>query len=320
MFGTGLGEKAFHRRLVVSIDRRIDPADYANWLVLAHLAANLGCERLLAGIAVRRVQPNAKPMLELFDPAGCARGYAKLGWSAATRQLVRTEADALLALHGRLHGIIIPDLATRGVFADTEYSVATPLPLGLRPWTTDPIDAPDVALEVAHAAEVYKGPLKDSAHAKCLREQLIAAEGTTPHASRVLLHWLARLEENPTELQFGRWHGDWTPHNLGSLDGRVVAWDWEHSKVDVPIGFDALHWHHQRALPRGGLVAAVADVLATSDRLGSLGVPPEARRLTASLYLLGLYLRTVTLAIGGGGWNSRVYPAMLDVADNMDRN
>ncbi len=174
-------------------------------------------------------------------------------------------------------------------------------------------------LDVANSATVYRRPLAGSAYARYLREQLNAEMRNAPQASHALLAWLSRLEIDPNELAFGRWHGDWTPHNLATSNQHVIAWDWEHSRVDVPIGFDALHWHYQRVIFRAGLASAVAEVTNTSRRLGSLGVPPAAQGLVASLYLLEMFLRAARLAAGGGGWDPRIYPAMVKVATERDR-
>ncbi|MGW4502786.1 hypothetical protein ACWENR_29790, partial [Micromonospora sp. NPDC004336] len=53
-----------------------------------------------AACGVRPPDPNHKPTLQLFDPAGRPLGYAKIGWNGATRALVTTEAAALRELPG----------------------------------------------------------------------------------------------------------------------------------------------------------------------------------------------------------------------------
>ncbi len=318
MFRTRVAELAFRDRLVVSIDRGIATDDYPVWLAVSHLAEKLGAGELFASIPVRPIQPNAKPVLELFDARGDAIGFAKLGWSEATKELVRCEADALVELRDGIEGLVIPELETRGTFAHCEYLVSSPLPRELRAYSTDPLDAPDVVLSVAHSAPLTTGPLAGSQYAACARQEMEAAEPVTPGEAKVLLQWLDRLERSPAELEFGRWHGDWTPYNLATLDRQVVAWDWEHTRTEIPLGLDALHWHHQLALPEVGLAAAAAKVVETSARLGAMGVSPPARKLTASLYLLAIYLRNVTLAARGGGWRSRMYPEMLTIAAEMD--
>lgn len=319
MFRTGVGRRVFHHHLVVSIDGRVLGDDRPDWLLLEHLTRRLGHRRLLAGLAVRRVQPNSKPMLEVFDEDGRAVGFVKVAWSPGTERLVRAEADALSALAGGHGRLIVPDLLLRGRFAGHEYTVMSPLPSGLRRCASDPLTACEAPLEVARHPATSRVPLADSRHTRGHRETLASTTAEAPEASRVLLAWLSRLERDPTPLDFGRWHGDWMPHNLGRAGQRIAAWDWEHSRVDVPVGFDALHWHFQQRLPRSGLAAAVVEVDAAAQRLGAFGVPPSGRHLVASLYLLEMFVRTTTLAVGGGGWNPRFYPAMLEVAARRDR-
>ena len=119
-------------------------------------------------------------------------------------------------------------------------------------------------------------------------------------------------------VEFGHWHGDWVPWNLGRYAGRLVAWDWEHSGPEVPIGFDLAHDAFQRKLVLDGASAAsaAAAVDAQLHRLAAaLGVDAEQRRLIVQSYLIEMWLRTWRLATGGAGWNPALHPALLDVIE-----
>lgn len=314
---------AFHRlfphRLVVSVDRRLPLNEYEQWLILRHLARELDGPPLLAGIAVRRMNPNAKPTLQLFDASGTPRAYAKLGWSDATREMIRTESDALVELDGRLKTLIVPSLLGKGSWGDITYSVVGPLPEGLRRWTREPLSAPQVNLEVVRSAAVTESTLAASSYRRRLHGALDSTASVAPEASQVLGAWLARLEQVRTSLTFGRWHGDWVPWNLGQLRSRPAAWDWEHSAADVPVGFDPLHWHFHQKLASTDLPAAVAVIDKVSGQLAAFGVPRESHGLVVSLYLLEIFVRNSKLSVGGGGWNPKVYPAMLSIAADRDR-
>lgn len=316
---TGAFHRLFPHRLVVSVDRRLPIDEYEQWLILRHLARELDGPPLLAGMAVRRMNPNAKPTLQLFDASGTPRAYAKLGWSDATREMIRTETDALIELDGRLETLIVPRLLGKGSWGDTTYSVASPLPEGLRRWTREPLAAPQVNLEVARSAAVTESTLAASSYRRRLLRDLDTTARGAPEASHVLGAWLNRLEQDRTPLTFGRWHGDWVPWNLGQLRSRPAAWDWEHSAADAPIGFDLLHWHCHQKLASTDLPAAVAVIDKVSGQLAAFGVPPESQGLVVSLYLLEIFVRNSKLAVGGGGWNPKVYPAMLSIAANRDR-
>lgn len=318
LFRTRSTARLFRHRIVVSIDPRVPRHDYGEWLVRDRLAAELDEPHLYACLAVRRVQPNSKPMLELYDGHGRARGFAKLGWSEGTKKLVRAEFDALSEVRSSIKGVIVPAPLHHGEFGDREYSVVAPLPTGLRHSLSDPISEPDAPLAVTRSAPMSRRPLAGSPYAIRLRKTLLSTSKAAPAVSRELGDWLSRLEQVTVPLSFGRWHGDWVPHNLGRSGDGLAVWDWEHSRPDTPVGFDALHWHYQRGLAEGGLDTAVAAVDRAATGLGTLEVPGPARPLTASLYLLEMFLRTAVLAVGGGGWNTRVYPAMRQVATGRD--
>jgi hypothetical protein len=49
-------------------------------------------------------------------------------------------------------------------------------------------------------------------------------------------------------LDFGAWHGDWTPWNMAWHRGVLRLWDWERFARGVPDGFDLLHYRLQEAM------------------------------------------------------------------------
>jgi hypothetical protein len=121
-----------------------------------------------------------------------------------------------------------------------------------------------------------------------------------------------------TALEFGHWHGDWVPWNLGTDGGRLVAWDWEHSAPDVPVGFDVAHHAFQTTLilRRRGTAAAVEAAAHALGRYAADLRLPEGGRAVADAYLIEMWLRTATLAAGGAGWNAALHPALLDALDH----
>jgi hypothetical protein len=314
LFATGPGYRLFPHRVTVCLDDRVDHADQARWLLLSHLTELLGHDRLVAAIEVRRANANAKPTLQLFDPRGAAVGYARIGWSPGTQQLVRAESAALEAVHARSERLVTPRLMASGQWLDREFSVASPLPEPLRRWDTPPERSSGILADIVSAGEVAEGTLHGSRYERGLRDALLSAGEREPDAAKELLAWLDVLVTNDAGLAFGRWHGDWVPWNHGEHRGSVVAWDWEHSAPHVPAGFDLLHWHFQRTLSASGLDAAVATLLRSTHRLATLGVPAASRPLVAALYLLEMFARVTRMAVGGGGWNPRYHPQMLDVA------
>jgi hypothetical protein len=103
-------------------------------------------------------------------------------------------------------------------------------------------------------------------------------------------------------LDFGAWHGDWTPWNMAWHRGVLRLWDWERFARGVPNGFDLLHYRLQEAMrtASGPPYATWPDTAAaTLEPLGPTGAAAQA---TVRLYLLELcrrYLLAAQEPIGG---------------------
>jgi hypothetical protein len=320
-FGTPAGERVFRSRLVVGIDRTVDRADWSRWLLLAHLQEVLGAADLVAFLPVRRAMPNAKPTMRLFERDGRPLGYAKVGWSEATRAVVENEARALAEVQGHLQRLRAPALTTSGTWHDHVYAVAAPLPPHVGAWTAEPSTTPELLRDIVASGTASRGTLAESGFARRVRTQLEAAGAAEPEAVAVVLEWLGRLEERADVLEFGRWHGDYVPWNLGRSPHGPVAWDWEYSDPDVPVGLDLVHWHFQHRLAPGDgtLAAATAVADREADRLTVLDVERDSAHLVVSAYLLEIFTRAIRMAAAGAGWNPKLYPALLDVARERDR-
>lgn len=319
-FGGPVGERLLRARLTVSMDPSVPRSQWSRWLLIQHLADELGARGLVGFLPVRRAIPNAKPTARLFDGEGRAVGYVKVGWSPATRVVVRNEAAALAAIENRLRLLQAPRLAAAGTWHGQDYAVAAPLPPGVRPWTAEPSTTPELLLDIVRSGQTSRGPLAGSGFAQRVRAELEVAAAEQPEAAGVLVEWLARLERRTDPLDFGRWHGDFIPGNLGQVDDRPVAWDWEFSDPDVPVGFDLVHWHFQRQVspPDGSLEAGMRAADAEQSRLATVGVAPGSTDLVTSLFLLEVCTRAVRMAADGAGWNPKLYPALLDVARRRD--
>jgi hypothetical protein len=316
-FRSGVAHRIFGDQLLVSCDDRLSDEERASHMLLAHLSRELNTPQLLAAMSVRRMTPNAKPTLQLFAPTGSLVGFAKLGWSPATRSMVQTESTSLEEVAGKLRSVVAPSVMAKGYWRERYYSVTKPLPEAVGRWTTPPAQAANLILEVAHSGEVARRSVAGSPYEHRLRDQLSLA-GVTPE-TRVLSAWLDRLVIPKTQLDFGRWHGDWVSWNMARTGDKVAVWDWEHSAPMAPIGFDALHWYFQRTLPARGIDAAVQAVDNARHDLQAVGVSESAMAYVASLYLLEMFVRSVRLQRGGGGWNPRLHPRMLDFAAQRDR-
>ena len=92
--------------------------------------------------------------------------------------------------------------------------------------------------------------------------------------------WPAAEPMGHRPVDFGSWHGDWAPWNMGYRDDIVQLWDWERFSSPVPIGFDAIHFaaqhvRHDRTghrAARGRLLKLSSSPLLTGDGLAA-GAP-----------------------------------------------
>jgi hypothetical protein len=317
--GTVAWSRLGRDRLYVGIARSVPPERWPDHLLLRRIAAELGLdsEDAVALLPVRRVMPTTKPILRLFDRRGRSLGFAKVGWSDATRRVVENEVDVLHELRGRLQHLQVPSLLASGVLAGNTYLVTTPAPSPMRVWSRPPQDCGSLLTDVAHSSGLHVEPLSASRFRARILAELDAAQAAAPALVDLLRTWLHTATAQPVDdLEFGRWHGDWTRWNVVEADGHPLAWDWEFSEPSVPIGFDLLHWHFQQTLarPQGSLESAVRAVYEAAPALAAVGVDPARHRLVASLYMVEILTRACRLNAQGGGWNPRVYPDALEVA------
>ncbi|MFG1887742.1 hypothetical protein ACGFIR_07715 [Micromonospora sp. NPDC049051] len=317
----GVVDLAPFPRLTVSLPEGV-AADEA--LLAGRLGAALGEPSVYAACGVRPPDPNHKPTLQLFAPDGRALGYAKIGWNGATRALVTTEAAALRELPtvtGAPEHPAVPRLLAETAAEGQVVALVEPLPPAVRGVPAD--DPPRLAALLAVARRgrppASPRPLAGSAFLARLAAEADRAAAGTPDGARAVAAVAAlRHRHGGTAVEFGHWHGDWVPWNLGVHPGGLVAWDWEHSGPDVPLGFDLAHDAFQRALVLRGEPAAAAAraVDAQLDGHGAgLGLGPADRRLVADAYLMEMWLRTWRLADAGAGWNAALHPALLDVIE-----
>ncbi|MGH3680796.1 MAG: hypothetical protein ACRDT2_11185, partial [Natronosporangium sp.] len=220
--------------------------------------------------------------------------FAKLGTTGLTRRLIRAETAALTALsHVRLRQVTVPHAWHTGQWQGHELLVQSALPVWRPRAELHPERLALAMRELAECCGTGTGPLATSRYRQRLQERIVAVtdqpEGRTLAGAAATL--LARSGQ--VELRYGAWHGDWSPWNMATLPGTLLLWDWERFTTDVPLGFDAVHYHLQAQLTAGPDAAAA--VLATLDAAGRLlapfAVPPAARDLTALLYLVDLAAR-----------------------------
>lgn len=204
------------------------------------------------GVLLGPPRANAKPVLRVFDHAGRTIAFGKVGHAPLSAALVRREAEVLREL-GRapFSTLELPTVLHAGRWQGLEVLLMTALDTprrGAPSWDL-PLDA---MYELADRDRREPGTVDGSSYLRGLSERVAALPrtGAGPAVVAMLEHASART--GGTEVAFGRWHGDWAPWNMASRSARVGLWDWERSTVDVPLGFDVVHFALQGLLSRGG--------------------------------------------------------------------
>jgi hypothetical protein len=286
-----------------------DPGDTDTFERYLNSVLNRDC---VISVHIGPARANRKPVLQVLDPSGRTVAFVKLGTTGLTRQLVRAETTALVALgNAGLTSISVPPVLHSGQWHGHEVLVQGALPVW-RPRAA--LTGPRLSAamkELAGCCGTRRGTLEGSGYATRLRARLdavadqpdgaalaaatarifAAAAGSTP-APRSGTH-----STTGVRLQFGAWHGDWSPWNMATLDDTLLVWDWERFTPGVPLGFDAVHHDLQVRLTDGGddARAAVDGMLAAAPNLLlPFGVvEPRAVEVTALLYLVDLATRYV---------------------------
>jgi hypothetical protein len=267
-----------------------------------YLRARLRPDAVLS-VYVPPPRANRKPVLLALAPDGTPLGFVKVGAGELTGELVRAEAAALTTLAtAQLTALRAPRLLHHGQWRGREVLVQEPLPAG-RAAAAGSALLTRAMTELAGVAGTERRAAAGSPYWQRLRgrlEQLAlagqpAADGYRQAAARQVLQALDGLwPAAASQLSFGAWHGDWTPWNMTTAAGRVLAWDWERFQCGVPVGFDAVHYQLQGAVVRGRAEpAAAADqaVAGSAAVLAPLGVGPGEAELVAALYLAEICTR-----------------------------
>lgn len=256
------------------------------------LSAALGRE-VVVSVYISPPRANRKPVLQALTPGGELLGFAKVGLTPLTRELVRAEADSLEFLaSAALSHVRLPRLLWHGQWRGNEVVILEPLSGSGRP--KDIAELADAMADLAGVCGISSFPAEESPYWRQLRERVQALPQRD--LAKALLDALGVLQSasGSTELRYGSWHGDWTPWNMTMSLGRALLWDWERFTAGVPLGYDAMHYQFQASLVGGHMTAEAAAEAAVNQApviLPPLGVDPATTRLVAMLYLIEIGTR-----------------------------
>ena len=206
---------------------------------------------LVVSLRIGPPRANRKPVLELLSPDGEMLGFAKVGITSLTRELVRAEAAALDVLEAAgLTRLQVPRLLHHGQWREHEVLVQTPLSGSGR--AVSPVTLTSAMVELATVQGVSTQVVGRSGYWRSLRSRLEACVDRETAAALLKVMDDLQATADVTSLAFGSWHGDWTPWNMASSGDQVLAWDWERFESGVPVGYDALHHQLQGEVERNG--------------------------------------------------------------------
>lgn len=286
---TGLGSLVRRERLHVSA-----PAGTRSGGLPTHLADVLSRD-VVIGMHLGPPRANRKPVLQLLTPQGRTLAYAKLGVDPLTDGLVDQEAAALRVLASASTSLIeVPHLIDHGSWNGHRLLVQSSLPVWAPriPLRQERLVA--AAREIASIGGNLRSRLVDAPFWTDLDARLRQLPaGETEDRLREAVTSLER-SSGAVVLSLGASHGDWTPWNVASLDGRLLVWDWERFRLGVPVGFDLLHYRLQTDLvsrlkePGGAARDVIRDA---AEQLRPLGVSADVARHIAMAYLADLATR-----------------------------
>ncbi len=272
--------------------------DLLPFALVDELARRLGEAELVPAITLGPRRRNRKPVLQLLRPDGEIVGFAKVGWSPLTRELVTREAAILRRIEAHVPAAIVAPSVLLEI-DDLETADGEPLAVAV----TTALDPS----RIAAGATVRPRRLPSDWVLQLAGCRGLTTERFAETARRVGQGCDDALVETLVErhrdvvVTVGLWHGDLTPWNTLTGRDRALVWDWEFAAEGRPVGFDLLHVHFETTR-RGGsdatrpaLVSVDADAEALLAPAAQLA-PPEA---VVDLYLLELLARETLLQAGG---------------------
>ncbi len=260
-----------------------------------YLSDVLGQE-VVVSLGIGLARATQKPVLEAFSVEGHRLAFVKIGDTPLTRDLVRTEAEALRLIDGvHWSTLSVPKLISVGCWHSFEVLVMSTLPVPARPAVRRAVSVPPAKAmrELGRAFPEGNQLVATSRLMQRLRAGVVemADKATASTYTAALDQIVARYSH--TVLDFAAWHGDWTPWNMAWKRRRVQLWDWERFETGVPVGMDRIHY----------VLSAVARTQGFSARtiVHALGLPtareyarPTQQDVLGLLYLASMVNRYLT--------------------------
>lgn len=294
-------------------------------VLLSQHVSNLVGETIYFAIRVGRPDPHRTVTMHAVSQGGRLVAFVKVADSPLSCTQLAMEAKALERVAATRRQIVeVPRLVHHGHWNGLGLMVVAPMDLSdnERPTLVQPPPT-SAMLEVASSGRRWTGSLAEGTYWTRTSGRLEALHGELSVA-REAWQFAFDLSEGllstaaHAELDFGGWHGDWLPWNLGWHGGRLLAWDWEYWSDCVPIGFDMFHYFAGTLFFRDGVPIEEAFRRARADGgelLERSGFDAWVVDLVFALYVLEFLLRRLDISAHGGGVDDyRVFPHIFPVA------
>ncbi len=261
--------------------------------VVAQLRHLFGEPDLNVAISVGPPRRNRKPVIMMMRDDGEVVGYAKVGWSDFTKQLVHNEFSMLQ----KVEGFLPPQLRAPTPLAMFELehiivAVSSPV-LPLRPFRRRRLQDDDI-VELARCTGSTRRPV---ASLGWLAAPRFGSRSDRAQQALDSAVGLVRDRLAGHTVEVGIWHGDLNPWNLITAARTVGLIDWEFAGLDRPVGQDARHLRMER-IRRG----STADPATAVDRFVATERATRDDLTELTLYLADLAIRESQLS--GQGWDS----------------
>jgi len=258
-------------------------------------------------------RPNAKTVAMAISAAGEPLCFAKVGSEDMTNSLVEYETKVLQHFAHRDLGVAIPKVLHASRWAGDHHVLITE-PLLLSPLKRSATVAHRASDTFTSSSPMETHALRDSPywHGIVSRVDHIRSESS----SRAMLVEALKMMDKTwgsTTFDYGFAHGDWSRANLGTINGKLVALDWERCTDNSPRGIDIAHFAILEN--SSSLSNRLLDLDSIEDRtrhyLDEIGRSPLLARPLIAFDLVEMMLRFCTAqAVGLPSHDSSFGPAL----------
>ena len=273
--------------------------------VLKDLQEVIGDPSLQISIGAGPPRRNRKPVIMMIRGNGEIAGFAKVGWSPFTVDLVSNEFELLGLVDGELpHPILTP--APLRLLKSPGRVVAVTSAMRSHDWSRPRPLLPEMIDEIGRSVGHRHARVADLTW---LTNPTLGDRNDekSTHLRAAIAKVSERFGSNPIEV--GLWHGDLNHWNLISSGKGISVIDWEFAGLDRPIGQDRRHLRFEK----------IRRNVSTSPEAAVSSFVDAELRGSSTTVELALYLADIAIResqLSGQGWSGAMsgYRAPLTTA------